>query len=190
MGFSKRLKMLRGDLTQKEFGARIKSSQSAVQVYEQGGLPKGDVLLRIRDEFNVNIDWLLTGDGPQHPVKPSPQPEAPHHQPEAPHHQPDLHAPQTPIKTYADADDIPSLIHKALDILQSQSISAELLAESIKLHHKHVVKSPDQKMDSPAAPHGLEIKEDSPAETPGPEKKKAPETWKDEEEKQRLASNG
>ena len=63
MDFSERIKSIRGRLKQADFGKRLGISQSAVQGYEQGGIPKGDILQRIHKEFGVNINWLLTGDG-------------------------------------------------------------------------------------------------------------------------------
>jgi len=63
MTISERIKLIRGSLSQSDFGAQIGVSQSAVQNYESGQIPKGDVLQRIRQKFKVNIDWLLTGEG-------------------------------------------------------------------------------------------------------------------------------
>jgi transcriptional regulator with XRE-family HTH domain len=62
MGIENRIKIIRGKLSQKEFGKKISVSQSAVQLYEKGSIPKGDVLLSIHKEFGVDINWLLTGN--------------------------------------------------------------------------------------------------------------------------------
>ena len=63
MTISERIKLIRGSLSQSDFGAQIGVSQSAVQNYESGQIPKGDVLQRIHQNFKVSIDWLLTGEG-------------------------------------------------------------------------------------------------------------------------------
>lgn len=82
MAIGERLKTIRDRLTQKEFGEKIGVSQGAVQNYEAtNSIPKGDILQRIRDEFEVSIDWLLTGEGdpylPKTDIKPTvPPPES------------------------------------------------------------------------------------------------------------------
>ncbi len=64
MDIGDRIKFIRGDLTQKEFGQKIKADQSTVQVWEtRNNLPKGDILQRIHQQFGVNVNWLLTGEG-------------------------------------------------------------------------------------------------------------------------------
>jgi len=63
MTISERIKLIRGSLSQSDFGAQIGVSQSAVQNYESGQIPKGDVLQRIHQNFKVNINWLLTDEG-------------------------------------------------------------------------------------------------------------------------------
>jgi len=69
----KRIKFIRGDLTQGEFAERIKVDQSTVQVWEgRNKVPKGDILQRIREAFGVSIDWLLTGEGDPFGIASSP----------------------------------------------------------------------------------------------------------------------
>ncbi len=64
MNIGERIKSIRGNLTQKEFAKQINADQSTVQNWEnKNKLPKGDILQRIQEIFNVNINWLLTGDG-------------------------------------------------------------------------------------------------------------------------------
>lgn len=63
MEFKDRIKSVRGDLAQKTFAARIGVHPTTVQNYESGDIPKGDVLLRIHQEFGVDLTWLLTGQG-------------------------------------------------------------------------------------------------------------------------------
>lgn len=63
MTFAERIKFIKGRLSQKAFGQKIGVSQSAVQLYEKGNIPKGDILARIHQEFQVDLHWLLTGRG-------------------------------------------------------------------------------------------------------------------------------
>ncbi len=63
MKYQDRIKYIRGDLTQKEFAKKIGVHFGTVRFFEQGHIPKGEMLLTLRRELNVNIDWLLTGNG-------------------------------------------------------------------------------------------------------------------------------
>jgi transcriptional regulator with XRE-family HTH domain len=60
----RRIRQLRGfDVTQDEFARKLGISQSQLSKYERGIVaPPADVLIRIKEEFRVSIDWLLTGD--------------------------------------------------------------------------------------------------------------------------------
>jgi transcriptional regulator with XRE-family HTH domain len=66
----RRIRQLRGfDVTQGEFAKRLAISQSQLSKYERGLVaPPADVLIRIKEQFGVSIDWLLTG----HSDDPSP----------------------------------------------------------------------------------------------------------------------
>ena len=62
----KRIKELRKklDLDQTEFGNRIGVKQGSVSAYEKGiRIPLDSVILSICREFNVNEEWLRTGEG-------------------------------------------------------------------------------------------------------------------------------
>lgn len=63
LGIGNRIKSIRGSLTQKEMAKKISVHIATYQLYEQGNIPKGDVLQRIHEAFGVSIDWLLTGKG-------------------------------------------------------------------------------------------------------------------------------
>ena len=64
MTFSDRVKYIRGNIRQKDFAEMLEVSLGAVQHWEiDNQLPRGDVLIKIRDRFNVDLNWLLTGDG-------------------------------------------------------------------------------------------------------------------------------
>jgi transcriptional regulator with XRE-family HTH domain len=60
----RRIRQLRGfDITQAEFAGKLGVSQSQLSKYERGVVaPPADVLIRIKEQFRVSIDWLLTGD--------------------------------------------------------------------------------------------------------------------------------
>ena len=59
----RRLRQVRGfDLTQEAFAKQLGISQSQLSKYERGLiLPPAEVLLRVKQEFKVSVDWLLTG---------------------------------------------------------------------------------------------------------------------------------
>jgi transcriptional regulator with XRE-family HTH domain len=60
----RRLRRLRGfDVTQEEFAERLGISQSQLSKYERGvAAPPADILMRIKSQCRVSIDWLLTGE--------------------------------------------------------------------------------------------------------------------------------
>jgi len=60
----RRIRQLRGfDVTQGEFAKKLGVSQSQLSKYERGvAAPPADVLIRIKEQCRVSIDWLLTGD--------------------------------------------------------------------------------------------------------------------------------
>ena len=66
MTIHQRFKEIRKSLnmTQTEFGAKIGKSLRAIQNYESGIRNiNNDALLPLKNMFNVNIDWLITGNG-------------------------------------------------------------------------------------------------------------------------------
>lgn len=48
-------------LSQKEFAKKIGVTEQGLGNYLNGRIPKADVLIRIKQMFNLSIDWLLTG---------------------------------------------------------------------------------------------------------------------------------
>ena len=61
-----RIRMIRKDLNmnQTEFGSEIGASQKMVTTYETGAvLPDKSIRLLICEKFNVNPEWLETGEG-------------------------------------------------------------------------------------------------------------------------------
>lgn len=63
---NERLKQLRKalDLTQKQFAERIGSVQNTITGYETGRrVPSNQVITLICREFDVNEEWLVTGNG-------------------------------------------------------------------------------------------------------------------------------
>lgn len=61
-----RFKMIRNTLglTQKEFGKALNKTYIMIQNYEKGRRNITDgILLNLKEKFNVNIDWMRTGEG-------------------------------------------------------------------------------------------------------------------------------
>lgn len=51
-------------LTQEDFGKKIGSARNTIANYENGNrTPSNSVIISICREFNVNEDWLRTGNG-------------------------------------------------------------------------------------------------------------------------------
>lgn len=64
VSLSNNIRDVRGDLTQARFADRIGVSKMTVQRWEAGTrLPCADDLAKIQQEFGININWLLTGEG-------------------------------------------------------------------------------------------------------------------------------
>jgi transcriptional regulator with XRE-family HTH domain len=63
MELKDRIRKVRGTLTQRECANRLGIHTSTWQQYEDGNIPKGDILQRIHKEFLVDLNWLLTGQG-------------------------------------------------------------------------------------------------------------------------------
>lgn len=59
-----RIRQVRGSETQTTFAERLGITQRAVVNYETGGrVPKKSVLGKMSEQYGVNTDWLLTGEG-------------------------------------------------------------------------------------------------------------------------------
>ena len=86
MGLGERLKVVREKLgmTQKEFAKFLNVGIATVQRYErEERIPSGEFLKLLLDKCNVNINWLLTGEGPmfvshsqEEPIKETPTNQA------------------------------------------------------------------------------------------------------------------
>jgi transcriptional regulator with XRE-family HTH domain len=61
----RRIREIRGfDMTQEEFAERIGISQNYLSTMERGKVEIGaEILLRISQEFEKSLEWLLTGKG-------------------------------------------------------------------------------------------------------------------------------
>lgn len=67
MELSARLKVLRGKLSQAEFGKRLGLSQTSIGNYENGSrTPDAKTIIVICKTFGIRPEWLLLGDGPMH----------------------------------------------------------------------------------------------------------------------------
>ncbi len=57
----KRIRKIRGGLTQKQFAEILGIKQNYVSRYERGRIPPPEVLVKIAEFGNVSIDWILVG---------------------------------------------------------------------------------------------------------------------------------
>lgn len=80
--FGERLRQIRQKvgISQLRLAKDIGVSDTTIQNYEGGQLPKGEHVIKLADRFNVYIDWLLTGEGPQTKETPAmvAEPQAPY----------------------------------------------------------------------------------------------------------------
>lgn len=61
----KRIALIRGSLSQKEFATQLDIHLNSVGLYERGiRVPGMDLACRMCEQFQVSPDWLLTGRGP------------------------------------------------------------------------------------------------------------------------------
>ncbi|MDQ5987987.1 MAG: hypothetical protein CSYNP_03740 [Syntrophus sp. SKADARSKE-3] len=68
MSISKRLKNIRGKMTQREFADTLSVHTNTVARYERGErLPDADYLERVYKRFSISPEWLLTGIGIKNP---------------------------------------------------------------------------------------------------------------------------
>ena len=72
MSIGKRLREVRGDLSQHEFATRVGSSKAAVGSYENDKqMPGSAFIMAVGDAFGVEYRWLLKGEGRKHMDSPS-----------------------------------------------------------------------------------------------------------------------
>lgn len=65
-----RIKLIRKseNLTQEEFGREIGATRGMVTTYEKGTVPPNATRILICNRFNINPEWLETGEGEMHKV--------------------------------------------------------------------------------------------------------------------------
>ena len=67
-----RIRNVRANETQSAFAARLGITQRAVVNYETGGrVPKKSILGKIKEQYGINPEWLLTGDGEKFAAHPA-----------------------------------------------------------------------------------------------------------------------
>ena len=70
MSLGNRIRYVRGDLSQGEFAEILGARRNTISAWERNiSMPGGEFLLRIYEEFNVNLNWLLSGEGETHQPK-------------------------------------------------------------------------------------------------------------------------
>ncbi|MCD6170637.1 MAG: helix-turn-helix transcriptional regulator [Candidatus Latescibacteria bacterium] len=57
----KRIRQIRGSLTQDQFGKIIGVSKVCISNYERGRIPQAHILAKVAHFGHTTIDWLLTG---------------------------------------------------------------------------------------------------------------------------------
>jgi transcriptional regulator with XRE-family HTH domain len=62
LGYSSRLRKIRGDLSQEEFGKIFGVRKMTISRYEAGRIPDVETLKKIADYGGVTVEWLLYGD--------------------------------------------------------------------------------------------------------------------------------
>ena len=65
MSIPERLQKLRGDKTLSKFARENQTSPQNVHNYERGRKPSADFLASLASK-GININWVLTGEGPIH----------------------------------------------------------------------------------------------------------------------------
>jgi len=63
MNFIERIESIIKPLSKAEFARKIGIHVSTIALWDDEHLPKGDILQRIHKEFNIDLNWLLTGEG-------------------------------------------------------------------------------------------------------------------------------
>lgn len=63
ISIGKRIALIRGRLTQAEFGEIIGVGAATISKYESGRVPKTYILAKIAEFGNVTVDWILEGKG-------------------------------------------------------------------------------------------------------------------------------
>jgi len=65
VGFSSRLREIRGKLSQEKFGKIFGVTKVTISRYEAGRIPDAETLSRIAEYGGVTVEWLLHGDRAQ-----------------------------------------------------------------------------------------------------------------------------
>ena len=87
MNLGKRIRQVRGELSQAEFGNLLGISQSSVGVYEKGfRAPDSNVLNAICNKVDIFPEWLLMGNGPMYKKAPQTGDASPVSQPQKTQH--------------------------------------------------------------------------------------------------------
>ena len=67
LGIEKRIRKIRGELTQAEFAKLFGVNQNTISRWEKGGITDLQALERIANYGGVTVQWLLRGDQPPAP---------------------------------------------------------------------------------------------------------------------------
>lgn len=71
MSIGKRLKLIRGNMTQCEFAKTLSAHTNTIARYERGErIPDAEFIERVFKRFRVSPQWLLSGTGKMQPLQP------------------------------------------------------------------------------------------------------------------------
>ncbi len=64
MSFGQRIRFIRGNLSRDDFGYLLGGHRNTLSVSENNeAMPQGEMTIRLYELFNVNLNWLFTGNG-------------------------------------------------------------------------------------------------------------------------------
>lgn len=68
MGIGKRIKIIRGTDSQREFSEKTGIHKNTLGKYERGDMvPGGEIITQLCVDYNINPQWLILGNGPMYP---------------------------------------------------------------------------------------------------------------------------
>ena len=64
MSFGERIRYIRGNLNQEEFGLLFHVHRNTVGLWEKNqNMPQAEIITSMNQILNVNLNWLFTGEG-------------------------------------------------------------------------------------------------------------------------------
>ena len=64
MSFGNRIRFVKGNLSQEEFGVLFHVHRYTVRAWENNeAMPQGEIIIQFYELLNVNLNWLFSGEG-------------------------------------------------------------------------------------------------------------------------------